>query len=237
MKSLTSSSLRRNPEAIKKALIQKDGSLIANRDLTIHIPKRYGDIKLGIFKTDIYTLNCYAIVLDDKEYASSILLSFITLTPYNLSEITVDDVEYLELEFRKGDIIAPKLVTTVQDDILYPVINEFLINGNVPWFIDYEDLGARLIRTAGTHADSPVSRYLTGIEMLVSIMGRDSNDRTVLYRHSNKKHLTWIGLLNVFYAFKDTTNKVFGSYMKNGLVGSLVKQSDSVERIEDLIRR
>jgi len=239
VKTLSSNTLRRDPERIKKILTEKNNSLFTDNDITIHIPKRYVDVKLAKVQDTISSLLCAAIVLDDEVYSVINLLSMVIFLPDAVEEILVDDKEYYELHFNKGSTVIQNLKVVKNDEVIYPVINEFLINGNVPWFMEYEDLGINLFKTSKTHADSPVSNNLVGFEAMISTMARDPDDRTKEIRHLQKftGKPIWIGLSNVYYAFKNTTNKLLGSYMKKGVRAALIHPAESVEKVEDLIRR
>lgn len=229
------SSLRRKPEIIKNKIQKKASAYLALDDITIQIPDRYFETRLAVKGNNITSFGCFPIV-SGKDYAILTSMSYIELSPTELYTTVIDDVNYHILGFSKGDVIIPNNAIVRNDEILYYIINEFLVNGNIPWFIEYEDL-VKLFKTAKEHANASVDKNIAAFEIIISHLARDQKDKDTLYRHTSMKHdAYWIGLRSPEYALSDTTNRLIGAYMKQGIKTSLVKQSNSVEKIEELLR-
>jgi len=111
----------------------------------------------------------------------------------------------------------------------------------VPWYLDYNDLG-HIFDTASSHAGANVGTNPEVTELIVSIIARNSKDRTQYYRsciNSLEELKTnppvFISMKSVPYAATNTTNKLAGSYFGEGVVSALVSPSEKRERIENLL--
>ncbi len=111
----------------------------------------------------------------------------------------------------------------------------------MPWYLDYNDLG-HIFDTASSHAGANVGTNPEVTELIVSIIARNSKDRTQYYRsciNSLEELKTnppvFISMKSVPYAATNTTNKLAGSYFGEGVVSALVSPSEKRERIENLL--
>lgn len=236
MANISSKGFRRNPEAVKKYLKRKADTIVALEDIEIHIPDRYFDTNLGIKGDNITVFNCFPIIVGNN-YGITTTMSYVDLSPSELRMNLVDGVGYHILGFSKGDVVSPSTVSIKNDEIVYPIVNEFMVNGNIPWYVGYEDI-IKIFKTAKTHANSNIDKSIASVEALISHLARDRDDPDMLYRLTDmKKKIKWIGFRSPEYALSDTTNRLIGAYMKQGINTSLIKTSNSQESIEDLLRR
>lgn len=227
----------RNPSTVLNSLKTVGDSLIAIKNCRIQIPLRYSVIDLAQLSGDIFILGIYAIILDTNEYAVCNIPAMINITPDRIIQTKINDDEYYEFHFDAGSTIIKDLNVVRRDTILFNILNEFIFNGNVPWFMGYEDLG-KLFDYTDKFAGSHVGNLYEVNEFIASMIARCQDNRSFYYRLGNdfKKTPTYISLKSVLYAVKGTVNKLAGSYFNEGLVSALVEPSTQVEKIESLLR-
>ena len=237
------SELKRNPDKIKESLREIDGSLIALRTLKIYIPCRFAERNLAIIGLDTRIVGIYCIVDEDMNYAVSTVNAFILIEPTSTIKIVINGNEYYEFTFDKGSVVMPTLELMKEDKIVYSIYDEIIAKGHVPWYLTYMDLG-RIFDTAQKHAGANVGDNHEVIELLVSMISRDNNDRHKYYRQTVQtmddlvsNPPAFIPLRSVIYNATNTTNKLAGSYLSTGLVSALVSPSLRQERIESLLSK
>ncbi len=237
---ITVSHLKRDPDFIKNNLLIGKDQIYAKKDLEIHIPKRYPLKSLAVLGEQNYCIGIFPIVIDDK-YAVMNLMSLIHFGVSSIREVLINDVEYYIFSFQKGSEVFAEKEVVRDDNMTFNVFDEFISQGNIPWFIDYLDL-ANLYSTSDIYADSKMVFYQFPYEILVSLISRAPSDRMKLYRYllNVDKDLSirpdYTQLKSVMYMSKSTVNKLAGSYMDEGVVSALVYPSQNVERIEKLLR-
>lgn len=237
---ITVSHLKRDPDFIKNHLQVGKDQVYAKKDLEIHIPKRYAQKALAVLGEQNYCVGIFPIVIDDK-YAVMNLMSLIHLGASTIREVLIEEVEYYIFSFQKGYEVFAERDVVRDDNMTFNVFDEFISQGNIPWFIDYLDL-ANLYTTSDIYADSRMVYYQFPYEIMVSLISRSPKDRMKLYRYllNTDKDLSirpdYTQLKSVMYMSKSTVNKLAGSYMDEGVVSALVYPSQHVEKIEKLLR-
>jgi hypothetical protein len=235
------SQLKRDPDYIKKHLVEtKDGKLVVLKDSTIIVPARFLNKGLSIKKEQVYIIGMYALIMGDR-YAVSNVNAMININPIRTTIIKINDVDHYEFAFNNGSVMIKDLNTIRDDNIIYNIFDEFISNGNVPWYFDYEDMG-RIFATAKEYADMRIGDNTEVIQLLVSVLSRDNSERLKYYRHNLKKYSdlevrpTFVPLESVMYVATNTLNKLTGSYFSEGVMSALVNPSEKVERLEELLR-
>jgi len=231
------SKLARDPEYIKSTLKQlPSGEYVTTTGCYIHVPDRYAERGLAQYGSQTYVYGVFAIIVGDK-YSVFNLCGMIKLNPNRVLKENISGVDYRVLEFTKDTVVILQNEVVKKDVLMFNIMDELMFKGKVPWFIGYDDLGS-LLDTAKLHAGSNISSNLTVIELLISIMARDSKDLTKFYRVS-KDHTTRpviLGLANVQLIAGNVLNKLAGSRMGDGLVSALVNQTEEVGQLERLLR-
>jgi hypothetical protein len=234
------SNLKRDPDYIKKYLLISKDQVYTKKDMTIHIPQRYAQKSLAILGEENYCVGIFPIIMDNK-YSVMSLMSLLHLSSAVIDEVVINDTDYYTFFFEAGSEFIQETEVVRDDSITFNVFDEFISQGNIPWFIEYLDL-ANIYDTAGIYADSKMPRYKYPYEILISLMTRSPNDRMKLYRYTLNKYSDldrypdFTQLKSVMYMSKSTLNKIAGAYMDEGVVSALVYPSDRVERIEKLLR-
>jgi len=237
-------SLQRDAKKVHEALKElDDGRLIALKELKIYIPARFAERELAFIGIETVIVGIYAIVVDDAYYGASTVNAMMRIEPTITNKIKYEDEEYYEFVFPKGSTVLASVHLVRIDTLTYRIYDEIISKGRVPWYLSYSDMG-RLFDTAKYHANANIGQNNEVTELIVSMISRDSKDRTRYYRQTVKtlddvikNPPAFIPLRSVQYAATNTTNKLAGSYFSDGLVSALVSPADRVERIEDILRR
>jgi hypothetical protein len=164
------------------------------------------------------------------------------LNPFKTSIVLVDEIEYHLFEFNAGDVVV-KNTTVVRDDLLmYNIFDELIFKGKIPWYVGYKDLG-KLFDTAQANAGSSVGSSYEVIELIASMVTRDTNDRSKYIRFVAQSYaditsdkIDYVPLSSIFYSVNSTVNKVAGSYFTDGVVSALVTPTTKVDSIEKILR-
>ena len=235
-------SLVRDADHVKTYLQElPDGSLITTKGCKIIIPARFEERGLAEIGLDTFIIGIYAMVVEDKYYAVSLVNMMIRITPSSTLKIKNNGVEYYEFTFDPGQTVMPRTNLVRNDILVYKIYDEIVSKGKVPWYLGYEDLG-HIFDTALSHGGANIGTDAEVTELIISIISRNSKDRTQYYRSSinsiedlKLNPPVYISLKSVPYAATNTTNKLAGSYWSEGVVSALVSPSDRVERVESLL--
>lgn len=220
-----------------------DSRLIALKECKIYVPARFEE--QGLYEqvgSDTYIVGIYAIVVEDKYYAISMVNAMMRIDPTSELKIKIDGEDYFVFTFAPGTAIFPTVNLVKNDVLVYKIYNEFISKGKIPWYLGYVEMG-QLFDTALYHAGANIGQNPEVTELIVSMIARDSKDKVKYYRttlNSTEEGVnmepTFIPLRSVTYGATNTTNKLAGSYWQEGLTSALVSPSTRVERIESLLR-
>ena len=230
----------RNFQAVKSTLIeQSDGSVITKTGCKIYIPEHFKDRFLAEIGTYTKIIGLFAIVINDSQYSVCNVNSMVEIKPSSVNKTKFNKENYIEFVFDPGSVVVATLDLVQQDVLLYRIYDELFSKGNVPWYINYEDLG-NIFDTAQEFAGSHIGKNPEVTQLLVSLISRDPDNREKYYRtfvnNFSDRPPAFIPLKSVSYAATNTTNKLAGSYFNVGVVSALVSPSDRVERIEEILR-
>lgn len=236
--------LTRDASKVHAALRElDDGSVVALKPIKILIPTRYTEQQLAMLGNEINICGLFAIVVEDKYYGVSSAMAMMRIEPTITNNVKCGEDDYLEFVFDAGSTVISSVELVQSDSFIYLIYSEIMAKGNVPWFVNYEDLG-RIFDSAPHHAGVSVGANFAVIEMIVAAITRSEKDRVQFYRHSikSKQDLVtqtpaFIPLRSVTYGASNTTAKLIGAYWEEGLTSALVNPTDTVEPIEGLLRR
>ena len=219
-----------------------DSRLITTKGCKIIIPARYTERGLAEVGIDTYIVGIYAMIVDDKYYAVSLVNAMIRIEPTSYIKIKIDEIDHLEFYFEPGSTVMSSVNLVKKDTLIYSIFDEILSKGKVPWFMTYDDMG-HIYDTANYHSGANIGTDSEVTELIVSLIARDSKNRSKYYRNTIKSLAdikdnppTFIPLRSVEYGATNTTNKLAGSYFSSGVVSALVTPTDRVEKIEKILR-
>lgn len=240
---MNSRGLIRNADAVLANLKElADGSVVTLKGCKIYVPKRFAERGMLQLGTETHTCGVYLMTFGDKYYAVSLVNAFITILPSGTTTTKMGDEEYYEFSFNPGATVMKTLDLVQQDSLVYRIYDELFSKANIPWYIEYEDLG-KIFDTAKKHAGTDIGSNAEVTELLVSLISRNAADRTQYYRtviesreDLKKNPPAYIPLRSVTFASTNTTNKLAGSYFSEGVTGALVYPAERVENVEKLLK-
>ncbi len=220
-----------------------DGRVVTTKQVRIHIPARFAERDLAYVGVDNHILGIYAMIVEDKYYAVSLVNAMIPIDPTETVKIKIDNDEYYEFSFAPGSTVFKSLMLVKTDTLTYKIYDEILSGGRIPWYVGYEELG-KIFDTAKKHAGANIGENKEVTQLIASLVARDSKDRTKYYRTTVKELSdlkqnppVFVPLKSVEYSATNTTTKLGGSYFSLGVVSALNDPSDRVERIEEILRK
>lgn len=238
------SNLERNPAKVKAAIEQnhKANVMVAKKPIRIYFPKHYLSGRLGSIESDIRVVAIYAMVVDDEFYAVSNICAKIPLTPDRINVVKIEDSPYYELSWEKGSIISPNTRLLKDPDLSFFVNDEFVNKGYTPWYMNPLDLNA-VTNSFKKHAGVDLGVALTQLGIQTASRMRSANDLSMYARESFKTTaditdapMELIPLNSVGDGTTNAMSRMLGGYASEGLVSSLVNESDSVQSIERHLR-
>lgn len=231
----------RDGKYIKSFLKLIDNKLITTADLDIYAPLRFMVNDLLNIGDEVSLVGLFPLVIDGR-YAVCSVNSMITLNPSSFNKVDVDGNRYYKFSFDKNTIVFKNTNLIKTDSVIYPLFNEIIAHGNVPWYISYEDYG-NIFSTAQEYADSGIAANPALTYILVSMQSRYRKNRSMYYRQViqnyndiEKNPPDFIPLKSVVFSATDTVNKLAGSYFKDGVVSALSNPSERSERLENLLK-
>lgn len=234
--------LVRSPEKVKSTLIEDGDQLITKTGCKIYIPTRWTDKHLAIVGKETRVISVFPIVIDDKYYSVSSAVASMPLTPSRTSIVTIGEEECYEFLFDKGAVICPNINLVRVSTMAYYLYDEIIAKAHVPWFLDYADV-LRLLYTTRMHADIVLAANNVPMELLAATIARQSKDVTKYYRHVavNDKVMmvnkpSYVPLGNVLVGATNTTAKLMGNYLDDGITSALINPTTQIDPVETLFR-
>jgi len=234
--------LTRNSEAIKSCFNIIGDVTIATRDIKIVFPTRYINRNLAVLGSTVKTLSVYAIIDEDDNYDISIAPIIEGLSPYSVHDAVLYESDYKILTFRKNDVVIANNNLVMSDGFLYEMFDEFFIKGNIPFFLDYDDVGNLFLETM-KYANSRIGKNMLTFELLASIIARDPDDKRIFFRQTLKtvedlkKKPAYVGINNVFYSLNTTAAKLIGGYFRQGIKTALVDNEVTTSKLSEILRK
>lgn len=235
-----SSNYKRDPELASKVTKHlPDGSLVAVEDCEVFIPAKYLSKGLAYIEANVSSLGIFALVSGGK-YTTMMVQAMVTLLPVSNRREIINGEECVAFEFPAGATII-KTDDVVKDKILsYYIYDYFITRAYIPWFIKYDDL-LRMYYNDPHYTGTQLGSDHSIMPVIVSMIARDPNDKTVLWRNVKSKYPpgtepAWVPFKSVIYGPRTTTAKLMGSYFDIALPAALINHNDVPERIEQIYR-
>lgn len=236
--------LVRDADKVREALQElDDGRVVARQECSIYIPTRFSQRGLAETGVENYIAGICAIVVGDQFYSVMSVCAMLRIEPTQVLKVKIQGVEYFEFKFVKGSTVITSTDLVKIDTLVYRIYDEVISKGRVPWYMNYDDLG-KIFDTAKLHAGANIGQNSEVTELIVSMISRDSKDKTKYYRtvvqdqeYVKTNPPAIVPLRSVIYAATNTTNKLAGSYFATSVVSALVSPAERTERIEELLRR
>lgn len=234
------SSLVRNSDRINKAYtVLEDGSMVANRRLEVHIPKRFVENGMAEITETVWTAAVLGLVIPGECYAPLIAMLDVTLIPSSMREVGIDGVGYLVMEFEEGDTLIQNLDVIEDPNKPYQYSMEFNVYAKLPWYVLERDLTGMMDYAqsecgAKVGSSPQVYRVVTGMQF------RDPDNLNNAYRHSKAmlegRPPVIVGLNNSSMLIDGTIPKLMGGYLRDNTVAAIVNPDDKVTDLEKVIK-
>lgn len=233
--------LTRDPQAILTHLtVTEDRGVVTKKACEIHIPERWLERHLASVTSEVYTTGIFAIVMGDV-YATLFVDAMVELNPSNMETRDIGGEEYRIFQFEAGDRMIETLALMVNDTLTYYIYNELIAMGRMPWYVTYLDT-PYVFESARKHAGINLGNPRI-LEFLMGTIYRDPKDMTVLYRNVLQS-VAWtrthpavtIPFRSVVWNTSNTVSKLIGGYFNDSVTSALVNRTDTVEKIESLLR-
>lgn len=235
--------LKRDPSKIKQCLKIVGNSLVATKDIYIMFPERYLNKNLAYLDRISFVLACYCIVDSSGNYAVTKSPIMQSLKPDNIMSVNIDNTNnstYVKLDFEKDSIVIPSLDLIQDASLLYGIILEFFIVGNIPWYLNYIDL-SELFLESSKYTGNSIGNDPIGLEMLTSAVSK-AKDGITLYKDVITKQNDiytnppkYVGLDKIL-SYDDTGSKLIGSYLEQGMTSALVNPEERTSDASELLR-
>jgi len=242
MKQLSSADLKRNPVLMDKKIIESQSSFLAGEDLTMIFPARWLESAANLARIDILVslVGVVCILDSDNNYTIMKIPTRITCNPNRITDIKIDDEDYKEMHFGRGEqLICNKDIVKDNSD-LFSLFSEMYFKANIPFFLVYDEIDDVFIN-ADKYCGSKVGQNTMAIELMTMVISKDGDNLSVPYRiaiNSNPNtKLKYVNLLNPFHTFKSTFSRISGSYSKTGRLAAIIDPSENDEnKLENILR-
>lgn len=233
---------RRDGRKVRQNLhVTDDGALITTKPCKIQVPKRYLDRNLATVGSEVFILGIFGIIMEEAYYGVSMADAMVRLLPSSTDTVDVDGEQYLEFLFDAGDQLFNSLDLVQNDTLMYYIYDECVAKGRHPWYFNYLD-SLHLFDSARHHGGTDLGNHAI-LNLIVSTTARDSQDLTLLYRHTLstpddmvRRPPTIVPFRSVVYNTPNTLSKLIGANFGDSLSSALVHPTDKVENIEAHLR-
>ncbi len=237
MESLNISGLKRKPEVIAKHFKAVGDATVVTSNLRIIFPERYVARGLAVMGSHVRLLSVYAVLDDDNNYGIVNIPIFINITPTNISEIDIEGKLHVVCHFEKDNIFTTNNTLVIEDDFLYDLFDEFMIQGNIPWYIEYDDI-ANILHESEKYVARDIGSNPVAMEILASIISKSPEDSKLYYRQSKKVNVRpkYLGLSKSYVYGDSTISKVVGNYYSVGVTSAILNKETETTDIEEILR-
>lgn len=241
---MKSTDFKKDMSAVEKTMVQQtDGSVKTLTGCRIFIPKRFVERELAAVGTENYSIGFFPIVTPDNKFLLVNAIAFIYLNPSSFNTVYIDGIEHVEFTFDKNTIVIKSMNLVQKDTLVHGTFNEFISNGNIPWYINYDDAGTTF-DTATTIAGTSIGSNPEIIEMLIASISRQKQKVTSYFRtlvtnleQAKTFQPVYVPLKSVSYSATTTTNKLAGSYFDEGITSALINPTTKPDTIGTILRK
>ena len=241
MEKLDISSLKRNPNIIKKHFKKVGESIITDIETRIYFPERYEKKELAVLANTSRVTGVVAVVIGN-EYAVMAIPTMVEFTPTEINQVEINNDVYYEFVIEKGmDVISnTKVIKTANK--AYEFFELMIIQGKIPWYIDYMDLIA-IFNNFKKYTGMGATENMLAVEILAAIISRVKGNLNKDYRLAIKKEedlnkipLEYVGLMDVYHSYKSTTNKLLGNYFTKAINSTILYPEKDISDLENVLR-
>jgi len=224
---------------ISKFFIRKgDQWIFTGNKLEILIPEIYRDRNFfEVIGDYCVSLGVVKLKLNDTLEASLMIITKLMFGFSDISSAEDDGERYIVLQLKRDDVFIQQATIIKNSNIAYELFMSFIALGKIPKFVSYESI-SRLFDNDNKCNGINLNINHSIFEMIYAHMYRDSKDPYTFYRHTTmKNNPTIVPLHQISHGPVSTSARIIGSYMKEGMISSLVDDSDKEPSlIENMLR-
>lgn len=216
----------------------KDFSMtFIGESLELRIPlkfKQHGTLTIG---DTVTTPGVMDMIIDDSFQVGINLLASITIVPSDISQMTYQGIEYLVLHLKEGDTFMTSYRVIQDQHIVYVLWTEFITNGGVPYWYDYDSL-LKIFNNVRELTGGGIGVSRSVYEGIIAHIARDRNKLSQQYRLTDmRKPMKLVALKSVSQAPTGTIARLNGSYFRDeGTTSALRYEVDQQQPFENLLR-
>lgn len=232
---------KRNPERVLKDLVlTPSGQYVTRSGCRIHTPVRTEDRGLTVIDVRTYVFGQFAILLDNNDYAYNNAICRVEINPSSTRIVTIEEKDYYEFYFEPGTVVIKTNQVVMDDKILYYVLDEFVFQAKIPWYMNYDDR-LKLFLNVGRYVGLKAGDIPEILEAMVSITAKSITDeslflRQVLKSYSDTEKIVNIPFSSVQESVQGTIDKLAGNYFEPAITGALTSPSQRANRFERILR-
>lgn len=233
-------SLERNRAKIKKAFtVQDDFSVIANRTLEVHIPKRFVENGFTTLDNHVSSTVVMGIVIPGECYTPLIALADLILAPSGIRDVMINGVPYVILEFEEGDTLFETLHYIQDPNKNYGYFMEFNFYAKLPWYMSDDDFTS-LYDHAAAQCGAEMGGTPEHMRVYASLQMRDPDNLDNQYRNSKAmlegRPAVIVGLNNGAMLIDGTIPKLTGGYLQDNTIAAIVNPDTKVTDLEKILK-
>ena len=235
------SKLTRNDKKIKSMLKQKDNFITIDNDAYVLFPERYEKKELAILANTCQVLGIVALVVGNN-YALMKIPNLLEMTPDEIEQVEINEDVYYKFTFNKGDILINNVNVVQKSDKAYAFFELFILQGKIPWYVEYKDI-VTIFSNLEKYTGLKAVKNTLVIETLAGVITKVKDNLELDYRLAIKKDSDllkiqpeYVGLMDVYYSFKSTTNKLLGNFFSKAINSSVLYPEKEISDLEKMLR-
>lgn len=215
--------------------------VLCKKPMKVIFPQRFVDRAMAYLGSETSFTGIFATLCEGK-YSVTKACAIVPSEPDATRIVNWLGREYVELSYEPGSAYMKNRELVKDDQLVYRIYDEFINKGNVPWYIDYDDM-AHIFDTANKHGGTSIADSKEVTHFIISLISRVKGDLTTYFRTSietredlKKHHPAFIAMINAAYAPTNTLNRIAGSYFDEGTIASIIYPTERVEKLEAAYR-
>lgn len=209
--------------------------VIAKKDCSILIPFNFIGHKLAVVSDQIFITSIFAIVIGNR-YATCSACASMEISPDETSQIRIGGEEFLEFKFVAGQAVVPTTRVLIDSDLAFEINKYFYTHGRIPWYMSYDDVNV-ILEMHKEYNGLNISPNNIPFEIIASKICRDSKNKFAYYRHTDMTNPpVAVPFKSVLFNATNTTSKLLGSYLSDGVTSALISPAGRVETVETILR-
>jgi hypothetical protein len=238
------SELTRDGNLILDAIEDNESAAVwvAKKPVSIIFPTRYVEGRLGSLDSRFNVVGIFMIKAGNA-YDVLTVPALVPLSPTGTTFIKIENDSYYELSWEPGDIICHNTNLVRFTALGFQIYDEFIAKGRLPPYFDNLDhvdvIDMSKFKDFAT-VNLGTSPFMLSI--FNASMTRNPDNRNQLARELYTKQSDFlelpvdrVPLRSVAYGADNTTSRLLGSYLNQGMLSSLVNPSEQTENIEQLL--